>query len=130
MTLKQRARVDVSLAIRGGTLTREPCETCGEAKSEAHHDDYTKPLDVRWLCRRHHRWHHSYADAVASGMGGQVRKARVAAGLTQPEFAERVGVKVRVVSHWEAGTRKPWRYLAEIARATGKPLTFFVEDTA
>lgn len=39
-------------------LKREPCEECGDIKAEAHHDDYLKPLNVRWLCRRHHdEWH-------------------------------------------------------------------------
>jgi len=29
-------------------------------KAEAHHDDYSRPLDVRWLCKRHHEEaHHS-----------------------------------------------------------------------
>lgn len=37
---------------------KQPCEVCGAEKSEAHHDDYTKPLSVRWLCRSHHRLHH------------------------------------------------------------------------
>lgn len=44
----------VSNAIRDGRLVRQPCEVCGESRSEAHHDDYSKPLDVRWLCREHH----------------------------------------------------------------------------
>ena len=36
------------------TLRSEPCEVCGATKTVAHHDDYAKPLDVRWLCRSHH----------------------------------------------------------------------------
>jgi hypothetical protein len=45
-------------AFKLGILVREPCEICGRKDSEAHHDDYLKPLEVRFLCRPHHfRFH-------------------------------------------------------------------------
>lgn len=55
---KYRAVNAVSNAIRDGRITRGPCEVCGEEKAQAHHDDYRKPLSVRWLCRKHHLEHH------------------------------------------------------------------------
>ena len=51
---KAKAHYLTSNAIRDGRLTKQPCEVCGKLKVEAHHDDYSKPLDVRWLCRKHH----------------------------------------------------------------------------
>ena len=48
----------VRSAIKMGELKRQPCEVCGNEKSQAHHDDYSKPLDVRWLCQKHHYEHH------------------------------------------------------------------------
>lgn len=42
-------------AVRAGKLKRHPCELCGNTNAQAHHDDYSKPLDVRWLCPAHHR---------------------------------------------------------------------------
>jgi hypothetical protein len=51
---KNRAYCAVERAIKNGTLKRLPCEICGETKSEAHHEDYYKPLEVKWLCKRHH----------------------------------------------------------------------------
>jgi len=51
--LAEKARVAISHAVADGKLERQPCETCGD-KGEAHHDDYSKPFDVRWLCRAHH----------------------------------------------------------------------------
>jgi hypothetical protein len=55
---KYRARSAVARAIRSGSLVRQSCEVCGNAKSEAHHPDYSRPLDVKWLCRKHHRIEH------------------------------------------------------------------------
>lgn len=37
-----------------GKLARKPCEKCGEPKSQMHHEDHTKPLEVTWLCRKCH----------------------------------------------------------------------------
>lgn len=56
--VKRAAHVTCGNAIRDGKLIRQPCEVCGSAKAQAHHDDYSKPLDVRWLCSTHHsEWH-------------------------------------------------------------------------
>jgi len=48
------ARNAVSNAIRNNKLKKQPCEVCGELKVQAHHEDYSKPLEVNWLCKDHH----------------------------------------------------------------------------
>lgn len=53
-TDKKRAHALVQRAIQRGILTRMPCEVCGDANSHAHHEDYSKPLTVKWLCPTHH----------------------------------------------------------------------------
>lgn len=45
-------------ARKSGVLKQEPCEVCGAENTHAHHEDYTKPLEVRWLCPSHHRQRH------------------------------------------------------------------------
>lgn len=54
-----RAHSAVNYAIRIGKLERGPCAICAETKHvHAHHRDYSKPLEVIWLCARcHHRLH-------------------------------------------------------------------------
>ena len=42
-------------AIRKGELKRKPCEVCGALKVHAHHEDYSQPLNVKWLCPKHHK---------------------------------------------------------------------------
>lgn len=51
---KARAVKTVDNALRAGTLRKQSCERCGAANTHAHHDDYARPLDVRWLCPSHH----------------------------------------------------------------------------
>lgn len=55
-------------ARRLGWVKRQACEVCGEMKTEAHHDDYTKPLAVRWLCATHHRRLHPRRKRLAVAM--------------------------------------------------------------
>lgn len=51
---KYKARYLIKNAVMLGKITKKPCEVCGAVKVESHHDDYSKPFDVRWLCHRHH----------------------------------------------------------------------------
>ena len=58
--LKYAAHIITRNAIRDGTLMKQTnCSKCNSnIKVEGHHDDYTKPLDVRWLCELCHKeWH-------------------------------------------------------------------------
>jgi len=48
----------VAKALRMGAMERKPCEVCGRVKTEAHHEDYARPLEVRWLCKSHHTDEH------------------------------------------------------------------------
>jgi len=54
---KRRAHQQVYLAVKSGTLVRPTkCSRCEkECKPEASHHDYSKPLDVEWLCAKCHR---------------------------------------------------------------------------
>ena len=55
---KKNAHSILNKAIRSKKVARSPCEVCGNIKSEGHHEDYSKPLEVIWLCRIHHREKH------------------------------------------------------------------------
>ena len=56
--IKRKAQYTAGNALRAGLIVRKPCEVCGKEKAHAHHDDYSRPLDVRWLCTTHHaEWH-------------------------------------------------------------------------
>ena len=61
---RRQAHTTVSNAIRDGRLKRKLCEKCGRGPTQAHHDDYSKPLNVRWLCLPCHASHHQ---EVANG---------------------------------------------------------------
>jgi hypothetical protein len=56
--IKERARRTLHNAVARGKITKQPCQVCGVERVDAHHADYSKPLEVTWLCRRHHMEHH------------------------------------------------------------------------
>jgi hypothetical protein len=55
---KRAAHSAVQYALESGKLQKLPCSVCGVKNAHAHHDDYSKPLDVIWLCSRHHHERH------------------------------------------------------------------------
>lgn len=62
---RRRAQATLGKAVRAGTIVPEPCFICG-GKAEAHHPDYSMPLDVVWLCPPHHKQAHALGRRLAS----------------------------------------------------------------
>lgn len=69
-TIKRRCQNLVNKAIISNKLIKSiTCEDCGfnNLKLHGHHDDYTYPLSVRWLCPKCHKtWH----NLNGSGLNG------------------------------------------------------------
>lgn len=64
------AQTAVGNAVRAGKLNKEPCLFCGETRVHAHHRDYSKPLDVIWLCPKcHHRLHANFPETEGNNKG-------------------------------------------------------------
>src|SRR5882757_3481614 len=57
---KVSARDKVKYAVRKGWVVKPTnCENCEQSKKlQAHHDDYSLPLSVRWLCDPCHKLTH------------------------------------------------------------------------
>lgn len=65
--------------LRRGKLVRESCVSCGSAQSQMHHPDYSKPLQVVWVCRPCHLALH----AQERERGTKVPRGTFPAGFTQ-----------------------------------------------
>lgn len=97
---KVRAHQIVSSAIRNGLLVRPAfCESCLQAKRiDAHHEDYSQPLVVRWLCRKCHiardraRAAERVLAAVAASEATESRRPRRVLRLPDPVAVDPVSV--------------------------------------
>lgn len=58
----QRAAYEAT--VRGTLVRPATCSRCPNGSPHAHHDDYSKPLDVIWLCKECHVAHHVALRAV------------------------------------------------------------------
>ena len=60
---RRQAQTALGNALRDGRIKKLPCLVCGDS-SEAHHPDYDRPLDVVWLCTKHHAETHKMANEL------------------------------------------------------------------
>jgi len=51
---RANARSKLHVYVKRGSVVKATCEVCGSVEVQGHHDDYSKPLEVHWLCRQHH----------------------------------------------------------------------------
>lgn len=63
---RNNVRAKARYAVKRGQIKRLPCERCASERAEKHHDDYSRPLDVRWLCKPCHAAHHRREREAAS----------------------------------------------------------------
>ena len=49
-----RCRSKLRSALLTNKIKKEPCKICGNPNIVGHHEDYSKPYDVIWVCRKHH----------------------------------------------------------------------------
>ncbi len=64
---KYKAHNWINNALRDGRIMKPAtCEECpGTLQIEGHHDDYSKPTEVRWLCAAcHAQWHAANGEAL------------------------------------------------------------------
>lgn len=135
----------VRAALHSGALTKQGC-ACGDVQAEAHHDDYSKPLEVRWFCRRCHRaWHRDNATSLyvlrpapkvlsrvnrsfasvyaAEILIGEVTNAAEAAmnaeGITRSDVSRLIGSSRQMVSLWFAGGFRTIKSLCAFASVVG-----------
>ena len=129
---KTRAQNQLNYALRMGRMQRLPCEKCGSSeKVHAHHHDYSKPFDVRWLCYLCHKAEHPVSEAdkkvkfkgatqargerhgKAKLTGQQVRQIRALLniGLSFAKIGRMFGVSSVTIGHIKSGTT--WRHIKD-----------------
>ena len=98
---KERAREIYSRAVKSGRLDRpSACSECGDSgKIHGHHEDYSKPLEVRWLCSSCHGLAHRCANHPE--MESRIGRLRAALlGHYKYEVAAFLGISVSLIRMW------------------------------
>lgn len=85
-----KARYLLNQAVKRGELVRGVCEVCGSDKAEGHHEDYDRPLCVRWMCRLHHAQFHRAYGIGRSGVYTSKSKTGLKSLSLSPRMFKRV----------------------------------------
>ena len=122
----------VSQAKREGTLTAPAhCEACGmSTKPHAHHEDYSRPLDVAWLCPSCHRDLHAASGNRVRGPEVELpisplalRAARAYLGWSRGDLAARSGLSLATIRGIELARTDPlwstWRRIVQTLQDAG-----------
>ena len=56
--IMHNAHALVAIALKNGKLIKNSCKVCGVTRVHAHHTNYSKPLEIQWLCNVHHKEAH------------------------------------------------------------------------
>lgn len=83
--VKANARSYANVYQRRGKLRKERCFNCGDERTEKHHEDYSQPLQVAWLCRKCHVDHHKGIRTVPCETKGVRKHHGFAAALGRAE---------------------------------------------
>jgi len=65
---KLKAQGALNRALKKGYVEKSPCYICDDPKSQGHHEDYSKPLEVVWLCAKHHKRRHVELENFEKGL--------------------------------------------------------------
>jgi hypothetical protein len=114
---KQAHRLLRAAVLRGDLVKKENCSECFAATPLiAHHHDYSKPLDVHWLCKKCHAKEHGVAVGVVKNIarGSRHGKAKLNEVLVEEiraqlslvpmrELARRYGVDESLIRQIKRG---------------------------
>lgn len=96
IVIRKKVRRKTGELVREGRLRRGRCVVCRSRNVVAHHEDYSNPFRVIWLCDTHHKEYH---DGKIALFGGTLR--------WDPARLTKVGIKVNY-------PKEKYRLLTEI----------------
>lgn len=101
---RQQSRMVAARARRTGRLVPLPCELCGAKKVHGHHEDYTRPLEVRWLCQPCHSSLHPKVKKlkIARRTMPRLRAPKHASWMTHSQRRERRDAIVQLAKNGES----------------------------
>jgi hypothetical protein len=129
--LQHQAWREYNAAVRHGILVPQPCERCGSsARVHGHHEDYSQPLAVNWLCYLCHARRHAELrklrgeKIVRSGWRPRFESARITEdmalrGWNRSDLARAAGVSDMTVTRFFRGDAQTAKSAAKFAQALG-----------